>query len=331
MKKTAAIKLIIATPVFMVLANFLVVFAQEYAHAITAGMLSHKGHSLTIYFSCKSLMNLPLLFHINAHVNYDLMTSAKHMRDLAVIGFAGLGLANGGMYLLTFSLLKRKLIQRLHLVYYFLFWLNFMSIAQIFSYIPVRTFSDHGDAANIAHGLHISPWLICIFGGYAVTFMIWHFFTRTLTCTYDVLQLKSNRVKAILMMLCAIPLFGYFGVTGFIDNSDVAHFLSAASLFLLPGVIAACWPLSQRKSLQHITTVEQIEKIAETITETIAEKMTKTFHRQEPTITEELALPHVSIDEAHFIENMNAALDQRDAKIRESQKIIKNKLAKTPK
>lgn len=331
MKKIAAIKLIIATPVFMILANYLAVFAQEYAHSITAWMLGYKEHPFAIYFGGKSLMNLLLLFNINANVDYDLIMSAGRIRDLAVIGCAGLLVTNGVIYLVSLRLMKRSIIQRFHLVYYFLFWMNFMSFAQIFSYIPVRTFSDNGDVANIVQGLNISPWWICIFCGYAVTYMIWHFFTRTLTHTYDVLQIKSNIVKAILMMLCAFPLFGYFGITGFIDNGEVAHFLSAASLFLLPGVIAACWPVSQPQTSAHTTTADQIEKITETITVTIAEKITETFQPQEPTITEELALPHVSIDEAHFIENLNAVLGQRDAKIRESQKIIKNKLSKTRK
>lgn len=305
MKKTAAIKLIIATPIFMILANYLAVLSQEYAHSIAAYLLGYKEHPFTIYFGGKSLMNLLLLFNINANVDYDLITSAGRLRDLAVIGFAGIGLANGGMYLLTLRLLKRKFIQRLHLVFYFLFWLNFMSFAQIFSYIPIRTFSESGDVANIIQGLNISPWWICIFFGYAVTYMTWHFFTRTLIRTEDVLHIKSNLFKAVLMMLCAIPLFGYFGIAGFIDNGEIAHFLSAASLFLLPGVIAACWPVSQPHQAQ-------VEKISEKI-------------------TEELAIPHVSIDEAHFIENLNAALDQRDARIRESQKLIKSKLSKTRK
>lgn len=331
MKKTAAIKLIIATPVFMILANYMAVFAQEYAHSITAWMLGYKEHPFAIYFGGKSLMNLLLLFNINANVDYDLIASAGRIRDLAIIGFAGLGVANAGTYLVTLRLMKRRFIQRFHTIYYFLFWLNFMSFAQIYSYIPVRTFSDSGDIANIVQGLNISPWWICIFCGYAVTYIIWHFFTRTLSRTYDVLQIKSNIVKALLMMLCAIPLFAYFGITGFIDNGEIAHFLSAASLFLLPGVIAASWPVTQQQhqiAVQESVVIED-KKISETITE-VAEKITATFH-QEPTITEELAIPHVSIDEAHFIENLNAVLGKRDAKIRESQKIIKNKLAKTPK
>lgn len=329
MKKTTAFKLIIATPVFMLLANYLAVFAQEYAHSITAWLLGYKEHPLAIQYGGKSLMNLLLLFNVNANVDYDLIISAGHTRDLAIIAFAGLGIANGGLYLLSLNLMRVRLIQRLHLLFYFLFWFDFMNLAQIFSYIPVRTFSEDGDIANIVQGLNISPWVICIIFGYAVTYFIWTFFTRTLHRTYDVLDIQSYTFRAILMMLCAIPLFGYFGVMGFIDNGEIAHFLSAASLFLLPGVIAACWPITQAQSAQLTQPLQQkIEEIKEAIAETVTDTIHETFISSQPPITEELAIPHVTIDEAHFMENINAVLGERDAKIRESEKILKNKLSK---
>jgi hypothetical protein len=324
-KKTAAFKLIIATPVFMLLANYLAIFAQDYAHSITAWFLGYKEHPFNIYFGGRSILNFLVLFNANDNVDYDLIMSAGRMRDLAYIGLAGIGLANGALYFISLRLMKIKLVQHFQLFFYFMLWLNFMNIAQLFSYIPVRVFSESGDAAHIAQGFNISPWWICIILGYAVTYMIWHFFTRTLQRTYDILAINSTFFKAILMMLCAIPLFGYYGVAGFIDNGEIAHFLSAASLFILPGVIAACWPLKQTTSRPKA--LNQIDKITESITETISE----TFAAPESTIADGLAMPHLSIDEAHFIENLNAVLGKRDADIRESQKKIKNKLSKNRK
>lgn len=328
MKKTAAFKLIIATPVFMLLANYLAIFAHEYAHSITAWLLGYKEHPLAIQFGGKSILNLLLLFNINANVDYDLILSSGHLRDLAWIAFTGLIITNGGLYYLSLRMMRLRIVQHFHLMFYFLFWFNFMNLAQIFSNIPVRVFSEDGDVANIVQGLNISPWWICLLFGYAVTYIIWHFFTRTLPRTYDILQIKSNFFKAILMMLCAIPLFGYFGIAGFIDNGEIAHFLSAASLFLLPGVIAACWPMSQAAIA---TAAQPIQKQIEEIKDAIAESISESLSPHQPPITEELALPHLTIDEAHFIENLNAVLGERDAKIRESQKILKSKLSKKKK
>lgn len=302
MKKTTAARLIIATTIFMLVANYLVFAAHQYAHAATAKLLTYKAYFIQFL----------QLFKKHGYADFTSISSIAQLHDRAIIAIAAFGLTYTGIYLLTLLLMKRRIAQRVPMIFYFIFWLNFMSLARVFSYIPVRIFSEGGDIADIIQGFNISPWWIFVFGGYAITYMIWHFFNNTLVRTYDVLQLKSNRAKAALMLLCAIPLFVFYGTTGFYGNNEISHFLSAASLLLLPGVIAACWPLSHRQTLTNV------------ITETI----NATIQRQEPTLTEELALPHSSIDEAHFIENLNAALDQRDAKIRESQKSIKSKLSK---
>ena len=329
MKKTAAIKLIIATPIFMLLANYMAVFAQEYAHSITAWLLGYKDHPLAIQYGGTSLLNLLLLFNINENVDYDLIISAGRIRDLAWVAMAGLFAANGGLYYLSLRLMRFRSVQHFHLLFYFLFWFNFMNFAQIFAYVPVRVFSADGDIANIVQGLNVSPWWILLIAGYTITYIIWHFFTRTLTRAYDVLSIRSSFFKAILMMLCAIPLFGYFGIAGFIDNGEIAHFLSAASLFILPGVIAACWPMPKEIASQlDLPIQKKIKVMKKNIAEAITHTITDTITPEHPPITEELALPHLSIDEAHFIENLNAVLGERDAKIRESQKLLKNKLTK---
>lgn len=316
----------------MLLANYLAIFAHEYAHSITAWLLGYKDHPLAIQYGGKSVLNLLLLFNINENVDYDLIMSAGHMRDLAWIAMAGLILANGGLYYLSLRLMRFRFVQRFHLLFYFLFWFNFMNFAQIFAYVPVRVFSADGDIANIVQGLNISPWWALLVLGYAISYIIWHFFTRTLIRAYDVLNITSSFFKAILMMLCAIPLFGYFGIAGFIDNGEIAHFLSAASLFILPGIIAACWPMPKQITNQlELPLQKKMKTFKKDIKDVITETISDTLQPQQPPITEELALPHLSIDEAHFIENLNAVLGERDAKIRESQKILKSKLTKTRK
>ena len=332
MKKTAAIKLIIATPIFMLLANYMAIFSQEYAQSITAWLLGYKDHPLAIQYGGKSLLNLLLLFNMNENVDYDLIISAGHLRDLAWIAMAGLIATNGGLYYISLRMMRFRFVQRFHLLFYFLFWFNFMNFAQIFSHVPVRVFSAEGDVANIVQGLNISPWWILLTVGYAITYIIWHFFARTLVRTYDVLNITSSFFKALLMMLCAIPLFGYFGIAGFIDNGEIAHFLSAASLFILPGVIAACWPMPKEITSQlELPIQKKFKSLRKDIADAVTDTITETITPQQPPITEELALPNLSIDEAHFIENLNAVLGERDAKIRESQKLLKNKLSKKPK
>ncbi len=310
MKKTDAIKLIIVTPLFMLLANDTAILAQEYAHSIAAWLLGYKDNVFSLNYGGTSLLNLALLYNLNENVDYDLITSAGKMHDLAMISIAGLGFASFGLYLFTLYLMRLPLVQRSKSLFYFIFWLNFMNLAQIYAYIPVRAFAEHGDTANLAQGLNVSPWLLCISLGYMVAFVIWNFFTRTLPFAYDVLNIHSRNYQAALLLICTMPLFGYFGITGFLDHSDISHFISAASLFLMPCVMLLCWP-------EKINVIDQNLAFA-----TASEPVVAAAEEQEEEI-----ITTTAIDQDHFLDNLNAALHERDVKIRESKKAILHKLS----
>ena len=49
-KKPAPFKLILLTPVFILLAHYLVVFIHEYAHAFTAWMLGYKSNPFDLNY-----------------------------------------------------------------------------------------------------------------------------------------------------------------------------------------------------------------------------------------------------------------------------------------
>jgi hypothetical protein len=226
----------------MLLAHYLAVFPHEYAHSFMAWFLGYKQNPLAINYGGTSWLNLFLLFHIDEHVNYDLIIAQGHLYHMALIAFAGPGIGNGLLYLISLFLLTRKKVQRNPLLFYFIFWFNFMNLANFYDYVPVRTFATHGDIAHITKGLDISPWSIYIIVGYLVAFVIWYFFTRTLIQAFIYLKLQTTSLRASLMIVCVLPLFGYFGMAGFIDYGEISHFLSATSFILIPGAIIACWP-----------------------------------------------------------------------------------------
>lgn len=242
MNKSTTFKLILVTPIFMLLAHYLAVFPHEYAHSFMAWFLGYKQDPLAIDYGGTSWLNLFLLFHIDEHVNYDLIISQGHLYHMALVAFAGPGIANGLLYLISLYLLARRKVQQNPLLFYFIFWFNFMNLANFYDYVPIRTFSTHGDIAHITAGLGISPWSVYIIAGYLVAFVIWHFFTRTLIRGFIHLKLQTTLSRASLMIVCALPLFGYFGMAGFIDYGEISHFLSATSFILIPGVIVASWP-----------------------------------------------------------------------------------------
>src|ERR1700690_2614515 len=108
MNQVTPLKLILITPFFILLAHYLAVFPHEYAHSFMAWFLGYKPHPLAIDYGGTSWWNVFLLSDIDEHVNYDLIISQGHLYHMALIGFAGPGLANGLLYLISLFLLARK-------------------------------------------------------------------------------------------------------------------------------------------------------------------------------------------------------------------------------
>lgn len=85
------------------------------------------------------------------------------------------------LFFASYWLLQRRQIHERSIIYYFLLLLNVMNIANVFDYIPIRTFTPTNwdtDMSNVERGLNISPCLVYVVGGYFVLFIIWQFFSK---------------------------------------------------------------------------------------------------------------------------------------------------------
>jgi hypothetical protein len=234
--------LVIATPFILLLAHYLAVLPHEYAHSFMAWLLGYKDNPLLITFGGTSLLNLVTLLHIDENVDYNNIIAHGHLFYVALIAFAGPGIANGLLYSISLYFLSQERHHNKPYLFYFMFWFNLLNFANFYDYVPIRTFSPEGDMANLARGLNISPWWIYIIVGYVVAFVFWHFFTVTMVEAYKHLKLNSTLSRASLLILCVLVIFGYYGMAGYIGNGDISHFLSATSVIMIPGIIIACWP-----------------------------------------------------------------------------------------
>lgn len=244
-------KLILLTPLFFLFAHYLAVFPHEYAHSITAWLLGYKEHPLAIDYGGSSWLNLLLLAHIDENVNYDLIFSQGHGYQAALIAFAGPGIANGLLFLLSFYLIHQKYRRYRPYFLYFLLWFNFVNLSNFYDYIPIRTFGTHGDIAHIAQGLKISPWWIYAIGSYLVGFLIWQFFTKTTPLVFNYLRLTTVPTRAIITISFVCLLFGLFAVPGFMGYGEISFFLAGTSFLAIPAVIIAVWRtiIRMKKSL----------------------------------------------------------------------------------
>ena len=237
-------KLILLTPIFIILAHHCAMLPHEYAHSFMAWLLGDKINPLALNYGGTSWLNLLLLADMDENVAYQSILTAGHSYHVAFIAFAGIGIANSLMYIFSLSLLSKQAVIRRPAILYFIFLFNLMNVGNFFAYIPIRTLTTHGDVINFVNGLSISAWWVYIIGGYIVAFIIWYFFTRTMLHAFKTLNLSSVTSKLNLTVLCVLILFGFYGGLPGISGSygEISYFLSATSLLAIPGIILMLWP-----------------------------------------------------------------------------------------
>lgn len=238
-----AIFLLVLTPIFFWSSHYLAVFPHEYSHALIASLFGYKQHFWQIDYGGKNFWNIVFLIHINENVNYAAIYADHKNWLVALIAFAGIGFGNLGTYLVSLWLLAKKSIISKPWLCYFCFWWHVNSIGNFIDYIPSRTFTTHGDIANITQALNISPWWIMITMGYPIFWVLRHFYTQTLVKTYAKLNI-SNKLwhqRYILIWVTGI-LFCLYGAVGINGYGLISQFVSLLSVWLSLPILVLNWP-----------------------------------------------------------------------------------------
>ena len=231
-------------PVSVVLAHHAAVIPHEFAHSFMAYALGYKSDPLVIHWGGRSIANLLLLININQHVDYAVMFARGDGLAVALVGFAGPGLANGALYLhlLSLWLLRWPTVRGNAVLFMFVFWFNFMNVGNFFDYVPIRTFASHGDISDIVQGLDISPWVALVVLGIPTAIAMWFFFARTLPTALGRIAPDSSFRRGLIVTLSVLIMFGYFGLVGIIGYGQISRVLSLLSLCLIPVMLILCWP-----------------------------------------------------------------------------------------
>src|SRR5262249_12759364 len=161
-----------------------------------------------------SVVNVLLLININEQVDYAAMFAGGGGLAAALVGFAGPGLANGSLWLLSLWLLVWPSGRGTTWLFRFVFWFNFMNVGNFFDYVPIRTFASHGDIAHIVHGLGASPWTALVVLGIPTALALWFFYARTLPLGLGRLAPHSAFRRGVIASASVIIMFGYFGLVG---------------------------------------------------------------------------------------------------------------------
>jgi hypothetical protein len=218
---------------------------HEYAHSFTAWAVGYKANPLVLNYGHLTPQNVAFLLGIDENVDYDPIFAVGKGYLASLIAVAGVLFGNGVFYYIgargLYSFAKQRHRQALGL-FAFLFCL--MNVGNFWCYVPVRTFTTHGDMATVEKGLHASPWWIAAVLGTPFAIAIWHFFCTLLPDACDFLLPGEQIQRVALLGLSSFTVFVFpFGAAGLQGYGEASHWISIFSACaLFPVVVILCWP-----------------------------------------------------------------------------------------
>lgn len=241
-RRPSPFALAVLTPPIVLPTHYLAVLPHEFAHRFMAWGLGHLSDPVAIDWGGASLANLLLLVNIDEGVDYDAVRATGPAWHVALIAVAGPGLANGALLALSRLGLDRAARSGTRpLAYYALYWFWLMNLANIYDYVPMRTFATHADVRHFLDGTGLSPWTVYVLGGYVVAALIVGMLRTVLPLTYRTLDLPLAQRSALLITSAAI-LFGYFALPGFFAGDPMSLLLAGTSVAAIPAIVFVCWP-----------------------------------------------------------------------------------------
>jgi hypothetical protein len=224
------------------LAHALGYFLHEFGHSFTAWISGYKATPLALTYGHLTPANLLIQSDVEENVEYGPIFAARKGTLAALIAGAGV-VANIALYLGSrklYSISKRR-DWKLAGLFCFLFCL--MNAGNFIDYVPVRTFSTHGDMVTLERGLQISPWWVLVVAGTPFAWAIWRFLHILLPDARYFL-FPENQVRQIaLVVTSSFMMFGYYGSSGLHGYGEISRRISLFSvLVMLPAALILCWP-----------------------------------------------------------------------------------------
>lgn len=183
---------------------------HEWTHSTIAWIFNYKNSPFNIYYGdCRWF-----LFNVDENVNYTVLFSTNRGFTASMIALSAL-ITNALLFILSLILLSRKTIQDKKWIFLFFYWFAVMNIAELFSYIPLRTFAPSGDVGNFVHGLTLSPWVVFIPGTLLIGSGIYYLLKQETPRFYNIMSLSNLSWQRIHLIIVVFVIFFYFGGSAF--------------------------------------------------------------------------------------------------------------------
>ena len=180
MSSLGAIRFGLGLALLLLLAHTTAYFCHEYSHSFVAWILGFKADPLNLDYGHLDLANILFQQEIDERVDYAPIFAAHDEIAAATIALAGIGIGNLVTYILVQLAFLRGAFARAPRFRSFLFWFLLIDVANVWSYVPIRTVTTHADIATAVRALAMSPWFFLAFAIVPVLAMMAHFFLRVL-------------------------------------------------------------------------------------------------------------------------------------------------------
>jgi hypothetical protein len=223
---------IVLTLVLLWVIHAVAFFPHEYAHSFSAWLLGWKTNPLALDYGGLNTGNIVAQFDIDENVDYDPIFAAHHDVEAAFIAVAGMAIGNGLTYLVSRWGYRRARKDGARTWALACYWLCVASVGNFIDYVPIRTFTTHGDMHTVERGLHCSPWWVAIILGVPGLLAVFHFLLRLAPDALRWLFPDSRGRRNVMVVLTSFAVFGFYGAAvGWSGYGPTAHVL---------GVICGC-------------------------------------------------------------------------------------------
>ncbi len=231
MKRLAFILALIA---IIFIAHHGMIYFHEWVHGTAAWLTGYKSHPFAIHYGEKWIT----LRDIDEAVPYNQILRDGKPSVMAFIAIAPL-VCQVLVFLLGLKLMNLPALQSKRWLFAFVYWFTFFQLAEIFSYIPIRSFAQKDDIYNFDFATGLSPWFVVIPGTLFVIWGIYRILTFEMPRACDCLKISSTAGRSAFYVTSVFFFFAYYGARGLLEPDPVSQNLSKVSLALFPLVLIA--------------------------------------------------------------------------------------------
>jgi len=196
----------------ILLSHHLMVLTHEWTHGTIAWLAGIKTSPFDIQYGDLALWNT------DEKVDYDALIAAGRGVTASLIAISPL-IVNSILFAVCIVLFRQLAGDHWKWLAQFLYWFAIWNIGEVFSYMPVRTFSPRGDVGYFLRGLRLSPWWVVIAGSLLVAIGLWLALSKGLPQYFalaSITQLPLQRsilwtTSFILFFWCGGVAFRYYG------------------------------------------------------------------------------------------------------------------------